>query len=91
MVCVYKKIKNSNLLFVISMERDRTSKGVHMKNKSYLRETIECYVGILFILAVFIGAFVLSGYQSGNEWWSMLPDFSWDMINSWSEIMNNGS
>lgn len=62
-----------------------------MKNKSYLRESIECYFGLLFILAVFFGVIVLSGILSGNEWWAMLPDFSWDMINTWSEMIKNGA
>lgn len=57
-----------------------------MNDKRYLKEMIECYFVIVSILVLFFGVIVLSGSLTGNECWTMLPDFSWDMINTWKEI-----
>jgi hypothetical protein len=57
-----------------------------MKNKSYLRESFECYIFLTLIMIFFFGVIVISGIITGNEWWEAI-DFSWD-VNTWSDLNN---
>ena len=59
-----------------------------MKNKSYLKESIECFLVITVILTLFLGVIYISGELTGTDWSSVIPDFSWDMFNTWDEIIN---
>jgi hypothetical protein len=38
---------------------------------------------------VFFGPMVIFGMLTGNEWWLIITDFSWDKINTWDELMSN--
>ncbi|SER33730.1 hypothetical protein SAMN04487944_10377 [Gracilibacillus ureilyticus] len=59
-----------------------------MKSNSNFKQVIECYAAILFICIIFFGSVYIAGEISGaNDTLSKLPGFSWDMINTWSEII----
>ncbi|WP_168413176.1 hypothetical protein [Bacillus salacetis] len=58
-----------------------------MNSENHSKETLYCFVVITVGIASFYGSIILSGFLTGNEWWAMLPDFSWD-INTWKEIFN---
>lgn len=62
-----------------------------MNNKSYLRESIECYAFIFAFIIFFFGGIVAVGEVSGHSWIDLMPDFSWDMINTWSEVRKGSS
>ncbi|MRH44429.1 hypothetical protein GH741_17435 [Aquibacillus halophilus] len=59
-----------------------------MKNRDYLKETLEFYSVTLIIYGLFFGGIILSGALSGHQWAGLLPDLSWDMINTWNDISN---
>ncbi len=45
-----------------------------------------------FVSSIFFGSIYIAGEISGsNEILSELPDFSWDMINTWDEIKNKSN
>ncbi|WP_054860593.1 hypothetical protein [Gracilibacillus sp. JCM 18860] len=63
-----------------------------MKNKKEFLQTVECYLVMLLLFLVFFGSIYIAGEISGsNEMLSELPDFSWDMINTWDEIKNKSN
>ncbi|MFC4386698.1 hypothetical protein ACFOZ1_02635 [Gracilibacillus marinus] len=63
-----------------------------MKKNNHIYQTIECYITILIISTVFFGIIFLAGHFSGaNEIFNQLPEFSWDMFNTWSEIKNKSN
>lgn len=57
-----------------------------MKNKSYLRESVECYVLVFALSILFFGGIILTGEATGHDWLGLLPDLSWEMVNTWSDI-----
>ncbi|WP_422124201.1 hypothetical protein DHX103_05115 [Planococcus sp. X10-3] len=62
-----------------------------MKNKSYFRESIEVYLFVFLLAFIFLGGIIATGEISGQDWIGILPEFSWDMINTWNEIRENNS
>ena len=62
-----------------------------MKNKSYLRESIECYAFVFIFSIFFFGGIIVVGEVSGHSWIGLFPDFSWDIINTWSEVKKGSS
>lgn len=60
-----------------------------MKDKKELMQTVECYLAMLLLSLLFFGSIFIAGEISGsNEILSELPEFSWDLFNTWSEIRN---
>ncbi|MED4018020.1 hypothetical protein ACWE42_12290 [Sutcliffiella cohnii] len=49
-------------------------------------ETMKCYTFLFFATVFFFGLIVFVGEITGNSLLSVLPSFSWDMVNTWDEI-----
>ncbi|HSI67729.1 MAG TPA: hypothetical protein VK947_09955 [Planococcus sp. (in: firmicutes)] len=62
-----------------------------MKNKSYLRESVESYVLVFTLSFLFFAAIIFVGEAAGQDWSAVVPDLSWEMVNTWSEILDSNA
>lgn len=62
-----------------------------MKDKSYLRESVESYLLVITLSILFFGGIFISGEATGHDWSGVVPDLSWEMVNTWSEIKDFNS
>lgn len=60
-----------------------------MKEKSYLRESLESYLFVFALSILFFGGILFVGEANGHAWSAVVPDFSWEMVNTWSELMES--
>nr|GGG74531.1 hypothetical protein GCM10011398_19030 [Virgibacillus oceani] len=47
-------------------------------NKSYWKESLECYMYIGLFMFLFIGTFIISGQLTGTDWIGYFKGFSWE-------------
>lgn len=62
-----------------------------MKNKSYLRESVESYLLVFTLSFLFFAGIVFAGEAIGQDWSAVIPELSWEMVNTWDEIMDSNS
>lgn len=59
-----------------------------MNQKSEFQKSIETYALIIIMTGLFITSIASAAVITDHNFFSMLPDFSWNMINSWDDIFN---
>lgn len=57
-----------------------------MKKNTYLRESLACYLFCAVFLIGF-GVMFITAELSGNSLSSFIPEFSWDMIIKWEDVI----
>ncbi|CAN7525437.1 hypothetical protein [Rossellomorea sp. LjRoot5] len=58
-----------------------------MKKNTYLRESLACYLFCAVFLIGFFGVMFITAELSGNSLSSFIPEFSWDMIIKWEDVI----
>lgn len=59
-----------------------------MKQKTEFQKSMETYALLITITGFFLASIVVSALVTDQNIFSMVPKFSWDMVNSWDEIFN---
>ncbi|MCM3617488.1 hypothetical protein M3936_07845 [Sutcliffiella horikoshii] len=59
-----------------------------MNQKTEFQKSMETYAFIIAMTGLFFISIVVAAMATDQNIFSMLPDFSWDMINSWDDIFN---
>lgn len=59
-----------------------------MKQKTEFQKSMETYALLIAITGFFLASIVVSALVTDQNIFSMVPKFSWDMVNSWDEIFN---
>ncbi|WP_404458180.1 hypothetical protein [Sutcliffiella horikoshii] len=59
-----------------------------MKQKTEFQKSLETYALLIAITAFFLTLIVVAAMVTDQNIFSMVPKFSWDMVNSWDEIFN---
>ncbi len=59
-----------------------------MNQKTEFQKSMETYAFIIAMTGLFFISIVVAAMVTDQNIFSMLPDFSWDMINSWDDIFN---
>ena len=59
-----------------------------MNQKTELQKSLETYALLLAITGFFLSTIVIATMVTDQNLFSMMPKFSWDMVNSWDEIFN---
>ncbi len=59
-----------------------------MNQKSEFQKSMETYASLIAMTALFITSIVIAAVVTDHNLFSMLPKFSWDMVNSWDDIFN---
>ncbi|WP_096155032.1 MULTISPECIES: hypothetical protein [Bacillus] len=57
-----------------------------MKNNSELKDSLKCYLVISLLSIIFFTTIIFSAELTNHSVLSMLPKFSWEMINTFDEI-----
>ncbi|MGD6873445.1 hypothetical protein ACQCU1_14810 [Sutcliffiella horikoshii] len=59
-----------------------------MNQKTEFQKSMETYAFLIAITGFFFTSIVVAALVTDQDIFSMLPRFSWDMINTWDEIFN---
>ncbi|WP_339146603.1 MULTISPECIES: hypothetical protein [unclassified Sutcliffiella] len=59
-----------------------------MNQKTEFQKSMETYAFIIAMTGLFLTSIVIGAMVTDQHLFSMLPKFSWEMVNSWDEIFN---
>ncbi|KMJ59876.1 hypothetical protein AB685_03200 [Bacillus sp. LL01] len=59
-----------------------------MNQKTELQKSLETYGFLIAMTGLFLTSIVIASIITNQNIFSMLPEFSWDMVNRWDEIIN---
>ncbi|TYS68282.1 hypothetical protein FZC76_11125 [Sutcliffiella horikoshii] len=59
-----------------------------MNQKTELKKSMETYVLLILMTGIFLTTIMVAAALTDQNVFAMLPKFSWNMVNSWDEIIN---